>query len=131
MKHVMKLAIALLVTQQSFAGAVSTVKCTSVKGAAQKIQIKITSDAFTSSDYSGPAKVAIKGLKDSSLNVNTDKAVYMDLQGTGARMIQVPLKSQADGELLIVFAEASGKNATLQHISTDDEYTVLADVTCK
>jgi|GEM_PF-5141589 hypothetical protein len=129
MKSTLLVLILSVVAQQSLA---STLKCASTKESTEQVKVKITTDAFSTDDYSGPASVEVKGLHDSFMNVKTDKAVYMKLENNGGNpLIMVPLEYKGDGQLLIVFADSQGTKASLQHVSVDDEYTVFAELNCK
>lgn len=103
-------------------------ECVSTKNA--NIKVSVTTDGFEVEDYAGPAFVEISGLK-SEFNVKSE-ATYMRAENNGGNLfIIVPLKSESEGQLLIVFKNKTGTKASVQHISAQDDYSVLAQITCK
>lgn len=120
MKKVLGLAMAMIVSQQSFA---YNIECVGQNGA----EVKVLTTAFETADASGPADVKIKGL--GKFDITTSKALHLN---TGAfPMIYVPLKSKKAGQLLIVFMDEQAQKASVQHVDIHDEYTVLAEVSCQ
>lgn len=95
-----------------------------------KVKISIATEGFDVEDYAGPATVKVTGLS-SKFNVST-QATYVKAEHNNSNlMVVVPLKKESQGQLLLVFKDQEGAKASLQHISADDEYSVLAEVSCK
>lgn len=107
------------------------ITCESVPGSASKVQIEILTDAFLTTAYSGPASVAMTITAKKTLKVTTDQAVYMKLENNlGNPLIMVPLNNGKE-QILIIFGDAQGTIADVQHVSAGDEYTSIAKVNCK
>lgn len=133
------IAILCVAASSAYAGnsdigsSTSLLKCRATESSVESaVIVNITSEAFTTGDYAGPAQVTIEGISQSYMNISTEKSMYIKLENNQENpAFIVPLKYEGDGKVYLYFNDAKGESARLVYESFAEQESKLAELICK